>query len=508
MMKYLWTLLLLLPISGLTKQPVDYKKWQIDDTTFSKQIGGAVRNYQKPDKTWDSIVNGFEVEGDSVVFVEKSVLRTRVNKNGVSKVMLAWDDIEYTVTQRMLGIGWIKISTRQSKWIDSTMNWSNFSVDSNICKWTGISPGVDYRVRKNNGTVERGIFYKPAFLDSAVVLYNQRPDSLDIALANVMVYTLSANIDDYDSAMGDLFWRNLKDFGYYSFKLTEQQLRFPGSDTLPQIPVKQYWERRGTKIICIEYVMMRRVKQVHEVYPAATVWHNDTKKIEGTTNVEDAQIVSSSADNNYGGNTDYFLYKSGATQYFILIRVKNVASELGANAVISSCVCSLYCSSSPTDGNVNSFTVFKPWNEGTLEGTDPDDAAEGEGVVTWNDWSNDDEEWTTEGCLCARDGGVDNSYDGGVCNQDVRADRKATEESSVYITTITWYSWSVSTTIAQGWYDGTKNEEGILLRDDGVDQYSTLYSTEYTSDPTKCPFWVFTYTAEEAAAGQIIMIQQ
>ena len=232
-------LVLMLSVSAMAKQAVGLKKWRHNDTTFSKQIGGAVRNYQNGDESWESIVNGFELEGDSVVFVEKSVLRVRVNKNsGVSEVMLTWNDTLYTVTQKMLGIGWIKISTRQSQWIDSTMNWGNCSVDSNITKWTGISPAVDYRVLKDNGRVAHGIFYKAAFLDSAVVLYNQRSDSLDIALANVMVYTLSGNIDNADSAMGDLFWRNLKNFGYYNFKLTNQRLRFPGIDTLPQVPVR------------------------------------------------------------------------------------------------------------------------------------------------------------------------------------------------------------------------------------------------------------------------------
>jgi len=480
-------LVLMLPFSVMAKQPIGLKKWQHDDTTFSKQIGGAVRNYQKQEKTWAVIENDFEVENDSILFVEKSVLQAEVNKNsGVSEVTLNWNDTLYTVTQKMLGIGWIKISTRQSKWIDSTMNWSNFSVDSNICKWMGVSPGVDYRVRKNNGTVEHGIFFKPAFLDSAAVLYNQRADSLDIALANVMVYTLSANIDDADSAIGDVSWRRLKDFGYYTFNLSDQRLHFPGYDTLPQIPVRQYWERRGTKIICIEYVMMRRVKQVHEAYPSATIWHNDTKKIEGTTNVEDTYIEIGNVNANFGGQV-YFIIKSNIPA---LIRVKNVASELGAGATISACVCSVYCSSYNSEGDISAYTVFKPWNEGTLSGTDPPDAAEGEGVATWNDWSNDDEEWTTEGCLCARDGGVDNSYDGGVCNQDVRADRKATAESTDPLDAVDWYALTVSTTIAQGWYDGTKNEEGILLEHPGASS-NYFPATEHTELQ---PFWVFTYT--------------
>lgn len=503
LMKYFWILLLLLPIEGIAKQPIGFKKWRLDnDTTFAKQIGGAVRNYQRPDQTWDSIVNIFETEGDSVVYVDKSVLRARVNKNnGTSKVMLTWDGQEYTIEQEMNRISWLKISTRQSLPIDTTMDWGNFSVDSNICKWTGVSPGVDYRVRKNNGTVEHGIFFKPAFLDSAVILYNQRPDSLDIALANVMIYTLSANIDNADSAMGDLFWRNLKDFGYYNFKLTNQHLWFPGWEDVPRIPVKQYWEWRGTKIVCVEYVMMSKIKQVHEAYPSATIWHNDTKKIEGTTNVEDAGLQSGQPDLNLGSTTDPYIYQ---TTHHLLVRVKNVASELGENATISACVCTLFAGQKWNSGNHYVYRVFKPWNEGTMDIGDPPDEPFGEGMVTWNDWSTEDEEWTTEGCLCARDGGVDNNYDGGVCNQDVRADRKETPEDTETIDVAqSWYGWDISAALAQGWYDGTINEEGIIFISDG-NAGVRVHSTEGTNPL----FWVLTYTIEAEAAGTIIFINQ
>lgn len=481
-------LVLMLSVTVMAKQPIGFKHWQLDnDTTFAKQIGGAVRNYQKSDKTWDSIVNGFELEGDSVVFVEKSVLRSRINKNGVSKVMLTWNDQEYTITQKLLGIGWIKISTRQSQWIDSTMDWSNFSVDSNICKWTGISPAVDYRVLKDNGRVAHGIFYKPAFLDSAVTLYNQRPDSLDIALANVMIYTLSANIDDADSAIGDVPWRKLKNFGDYSFNLGKQRLRFPGSDTLPQVPVRQYWERRDTKIICIEYVMMSKIKQVHEAYPSATIWHNDSKTIDGEANVEDAYIYISSPDNNYGGN-DAIIHYAGYRE--ILIRVKNVASELGGGATISAAVCSVYCYNHGSSSAISAYSVFKPWIEGEYTGDN------GDSGVTYNDWAADADEWGTEGCLCARDAGVDNSNDDGACT-DANADRKATAEGTETVDAEdTWFGWEVSSALAQAWYDGTKNEEGIFLSG-GAATFNYFTSTEWV---TTQPFWVFTYTANRFGA--------
>ena len=203
--------------------PIGFKKWHNGGQSFSKQIGGSVRNYQTG-QGWAQINNNFVAEGDSVLKVDASVIKTRVNKNGESSSTLTWGGVDYVITQKLLGIGWLKISTRGRQWIDNTMNWSNVSVDSNIVTWTGVSPGVDYRVRKQNGQVEHGIFFKPAFLDSAVILYNQRSDSLDIALANVMVYTLSNNIDNADSGMGELSGRQLKSFGEYTFSLADQRL--------------------------------------------------------------------------------------------------------------------------------------------------------------------------------------------------------------------------------------------------------------------------------------------
>jgi len=339
-------------------------------------------------------------------------------------------------------------------------------------------------------------------LDSAVILYNQRPDSLDIALANVMVYTLSANIDNADSAMGELPWRRLKDFGYYSFNLSDQQLRFPGSDTLPKIPVRQYWERRGTKIICIEYVMMSKIKKVHEAYPSATIWHNDIKVIEGTTNVEDAKLdFGFGGERNYGASVNLYVDRD---DFGALIRVKNVAAEIGGGATISAAVCSLYCYGGSAFFLVGAYSVFKPWNEGNEDGVDPADAPEGEGIVTFNDWSNDDEEWTTAGCNSADDDGVDNSGDG------TGADRKATPEDTEDIVTGTWFGFDMSSALAQAWYDGTKYEEGVLLKSISGD-YGMLGFRSTEAAEVEKPFWVFTYTIGEippTAAGQVIIIQQ
>lgn len=211
----------------------------------------------------------------------------------------------------------------------------------------------------------------------------------------------------------------------------------------------------------------------------------DVLKIDGTTNVEDARIASVAANYNYGSN-NYLVIQS--TSDYVLIRVKNLSALLPVNATISSCVCSLYCQNNNTDGNVSAYRVFKPWGEGTNIWETCNTSG-----ASWNDWVCIDFEWGTAGCNNASDAGSDNSGDG------TDYDRKATAEVTVNVTTVnTWYGWSISTALAQGWYDGTINEEGIILISDGAAN-NTFYSTEYTTDATKCPVWTITYTvaAEE-----------
>jgi hypothetical protein len=496
-LRYVGIALLLLVGAVSAKTPIGFNKWHISDSTYQVRLGiGDPRNYQKQDKSWAKIKNEFVAEGDSVLKIDEAVLKSRVNKNGESSVTLNWNEQDYVVSQKLLGIGWLKISTRGRQWIDNTMDFSNVSIDSNIITWTGISPGVDYRVRKSNGSVAHGIFFKPAFLDSAVVLYNQRSDSLDIALANVMVYTLSSNVDDANSGMGELSWRQLKSFGKHTFKLTDQRLRYAGYDDegVQPIPVKQFWRKRNDSIFCIEYVMMSDVKAVHTAKPNVVIWHNDTKKIEGTTNVEDAMIVEGSPNNNYGATT--IMRAIWSNDRLALVRAKNLATEIGAGATITDAICSLYCSINSDDGNTAAYQIFKPWVEGDENGVDNDD-----GDVTYNDWASDANEWTTEGVLCAGDDGSDNSQDNSACNA-ARRDRKSTAESTVNVTTInTWYGWDISNALAQGWYDETKNEEGIILKGTGVFASNYFNTTEAASNQA---FFVFTFTvaAGEAPTGR------
>jgi len=212
----------------------------------------------------------------------------------------------------------------------------------------------------------------------------------------------------------------------------------------------------------------------------------DSKKISGTTNVEDAMIQAGGyADNNYGGATEFTI---SATQY-VLIKPKNVASEIGVGATMSACVCSAYCNTEVLGAKlIYAYRVFKPWVEGDEDGVDDDD-----GDVTYNDWASDEYEWTLPGAGCYNDDGVDNSSDDGACDDAARRDRKQTYESSQSVNATGWFVWSISAELAQDWYDGDANENGILLFTSSNGS-SIWNSTEAVSNQ---PFFVFTYSTEQ-----------
>jgi len=472
--------------------PVGFKIWQDSevDTLFRKRIGGDIANYQKVDSSWTAIKNNWITIEDTLHTNRNALLKTDVNDKGQSFITLKYEGEIYTVAQRLIKLIWLKTDTWD--WINVVdgVTWSTPLVADDKISWTNVFPGVDYKIQKRNASVAHGLFFKKAFLDSAVKLYNQRADSLTIALGNVIAYEL-VNVDDADSAIGNVEWRKLKQLGGYIFQLSKQAVHFPGSGSLSTLGVKQRWIKKAGKLYCVEYVMMKRIKQIHETYPDSVIWHNDVAKITGTTNIEDATIKSGvDADKNYGDMSNDDLTISA--QQFIVIRVKNVASELGENATISACVCSVYCITEVAGNKtIRAYRVFKPWVEGTQNGGTNEPGA------TWNDWDNDDWEWTTGGCGSADDGGSDNSGDG------TGADRKATQESSQGVNSTGWFVWTISADLAQDWYDGSANENGILLYTSSGG--TSLWRGSENSIGLQ-PHWTFTYTIAGPAEGQVIIV--
>lgn len=222
-------------------RPAGFQKWQdsANPKQFQQRIGGEMVNYQRDDSTWAVIQNDWMVTGDTIENLT-DILKTTVRPKGTSIVKVRWNGVDYTVTQKLVKLIWLKTDTWDWVGVTDSATWAAPSVDSNIITWQNVFPAVDYRIRKSNASVAHGIFFKKAFLDSAVALYNKRADSLAIALGNVMEYSL-VNVDNAEVAIGNVDERILKQLGHYVFELSRQMVNFPGSDTLPELPVKQRW---------------------------------------------------------------------------------------------------------------------------------------------------------------------------------------------------------------------------------------------------------------------------
>ena len=497
-------LILFLTGSSISAQtPIGFKKWHNGGQSYSVVLNsGSPRNYEKPDKSWAKISNNWKFDGDSA-YVDESVLKASLDTlTGSSSITLKWGDQDYTITQSLMGIGWLKMSTKGRQWIDKTMDFSNVSADSNIVRWIGISPAVDYQVKKLNGQVQHGLFFKPAFLDSAVVLYDKRADSLDIALANVMMYTLSGNIENHDAALGLLSKRQLKSFGKYTFNLKDQYLKYPGSDTLQRIPVGQFWKKRNDTIFCIEYVMMSQVKRVHELYPDSAVWHNATTKIQGASDVEDTDIRSAFVSNSFGIRDELRVNGQATNLSVIMMRFSNLQSNIGVGATITAAEDSLFhYDGQGTTQDVSLYRLFKTgWVEGTHNNVDCTDGS------SWEDWDCDQAEWGTAGGGCLQDDGIDNTDSSGTCTAaDSTADVKTTAESTVNVTSTNdvWYGFSISTSFVQAKYDADEPINVFLRTTTGSGDDALFNSVENVSG--KDPFLFVTFTLP---AGQKVMIRK
>jgi len=202
----------------------------------------------------------------------------------------------------------------------------------------------------------------------------------------------------------------------------------------------------------------------------------------GAANIEDTQIQGGAyVDDNFGSCTTLF----ATLQDRPLIRVTGVATALGADATITACCCSLYCTANGEDGFYSVYRVFKPWGEGIKCEDDVDDNS-----ATWADWACDAMEWGSAGCSRGNDNGSDNNTDGG------GYDRTATAMDVVEVSEAdTWYVFDISVALAQAWYDSTANEEGVILIG-GAAAQNDFASTENATESLR-PRFSFTFTTPD-----------
>lgn len=454
--------------------PIDYKAWQDsgDTTSFKLVIGGSLQNYQKADSSWALIENDWVAEGDTSWKVFKSFLKTRVWKNtGKSGVSVTWGGMTYGITQKLIAIGFTNIETGGKYIIDSTLNWNNWAIDGNSITWGAVSPGVKYKITKNGGRLGHRIIYSAAFIDSAVTLYNTRSDSLDIALANLMVFTL-VNIDNPDS-VGHIPKRKLKQFGRWVFELKEQQLGLdhePGEDV--DVPVIQEWYKKGGRYLCAEYVMMSDVKRLHLVDPTDSMWHSITHTITGTDSTFDAYIsahglISTRHHENFGGKTMFYIgaYQLPTCGVSPTIDKHHAVFKGDIDGIpggqdIDSALFKAYCSNAHTKqacgtgntANIRVYPLIRDWNEGDGTGAVGD-----AGDVTWSHRFYSPADTTcpdgTPVDSCWYSWGADSSaYDHEATGQDSN-DVRGTSQ---------WYMWYI-TDAMQRWYSGSLANEGIVL---------------------------------------------
>lgn len=253
--------------------PTDYNQWEIEPGKYLTTAGEPKQNYQDV-SGWHEIDNTYINIGDSVLQCTTAIFQSRVYPNGVSEITIDHDGQEYVFTQQLVAIGLLNTDNQNRYIIDGTMNWNNVSFDSNVVDWGSVSPGVKYKIIHENTSVAHQITYTPNFIDSLIALLNQRPDSANISLVNLMKYTMSSNLDNPDSLYDNIPRRRLKRLGRIGFEIGEQFVHFPGSDTMPRLRVRQYYKLISDTLYMLEAIPGNRIKQIFTAYPDSAIWHN------------------------------------------------------------------------------------------------------------------------------------------------------------------------------------------------------------------------------------------
>ncbi len=146
---------------------------------------------------------------------------------------------------------------------------------------------------------------------------------------------------------------------------------------------------------------------------------------------------------------------------------------IGVGQEIDSMSISLYCTTE-NDATIGMFEVFKPWYEGSSNGVNEPGACD---AICWYD--SDSTWWGTT---------LDSASDAGSQNRSSGSgwDRTATAMDSEAVTTVSqWYTFWVDTALAQDWYDGSKDNFGVVFietTDVGITVFS---SSESGSNPPK-----------------------
>lgn len=387
MKRFILILLILLVLPFTIKAEPDTANW--DETGFSEwqhkvlkekhagYFGSPIHNYIDTDDTFKKINNIWKIDGDSV-FVDEAMIRPIIRPDGTSEAILTIGGNEYKVTQKLNRLIFFRSS--DSSWIniDTSMNFSNRSISDNIIEYTNVSPAVDLSLIKANGLLQHKIHFKPAFLDSAIILYNQRVDSSDIHLANVIEYTLSNNITGHDISLGTIPKRILARYGNMVYKIESDLIIFPDKE----VEVKQRWIVKNDRLYEVEFVKMSDIKELHEMYPDSTISHNSPLTFITTAEVDDSYVKSANSNFGFGAMNSTLLTTGnngsgnhGGFSKFV------VDDSIAATVTVDSTELHLYWRASTTDSAYIGYMTTE-WVEGNVSNQAVD--AGGEMDATWD----------------------------------------------------------------------------------------------------------------------------
>ncbi len=493
-MRYLTPILLIWSTASADWTPSGHALWS--DSTERKQIyGQGAHNYPKDDNSWAEIDDRW-IESPDSIYCKTAILQTTISSNGRTKITIKDGNEFRTVTQRLMGVGWISKANWNHSRIGDVPSFDSPTVDSNKVDWSDIIPGVDYRVTKVHAGVGHQIRLSPAFLDNAVAFYDTRVDSLQLGLANIFRYTFD-NMDG-DSAVGDVEARRFLTTADKRFGLTKQHLFYPGWDDTtnagelinPLIEIRQYWKWDGPDLLCIEWVSMKKLKWAHDLFPDSVIYHNVRDSLETSdTDFRDVLMYEGSTGSNFGGADFWWTGEDSGGDQLNMWWWANFTQDATATVSEATLTMTFY-----QDGSIDDDSLVILPADTTIQIGDTLLAnQEGVGVdqgptttpgMTWNNWydtsgTDDDIAWDDPGGDWHTDDtiGVDSILGTGT------------------------HEFALDISYVEEWMDGRKNEGAFVVtknRAPGEDSRYRVRSSEFSSVGSR-PFVVVVYTTGGAA---------
>lgn len=319
---------------ALSQTPTGESIWELGEGYGYNILGGDIYNYRDTDSTWAAINDNFITDENGFFVNSTNTLKTVVDSAGLCSLTYTDNAIDYIITHKMGSVKFFRLNDSTFINIAASANWSNVVMDSNVVYWTNVFSGVDYAIIIENANVYSRIYFKPTFLSSLVSLMSLRSDTLDLYLANLMDYTLSSNIDNYNVSLGNIKSRLLKQFNGKKFSLYSGDIPIFGSDTL-DISVWQRHTINGGNLDVAEYVNALEIKSLYLDYPDSTIEHNANVNITND-DVEMTHIYKYAPTTNYSTDVTNDLSNSERPEDQTVILIKPDLSAIPAGSNIDS----------------------------------------------------------------------------------------------------------------------------------------------------------------------------